>query len=363
MYRIAVDARPLSFPTTGIGRYTQAVLSRLIKKNDNWKWFLYSDRGLLWSEYSPKNVIVRHPQSMLPGLGSLFSQVVYPYWCNKDKIDLFWSPRHHLPLLLKNKTKSIVTIHDLVWKNFPKTMSTGGYLLDSSLMPPSIRLANSVITVSASVEKEVQDLFPGAEVNTIYSGPFLKPEEKVVDGDYFLFVGTLEPRKNLLRLLKAYKAYLERSTVPLKLRICGGKGWGLPQLEKEIRNLGLSEMIHLLGYVSDLELKSLYKNARALVVPSLYEGFGLPIIEAFSQATPVITSNRGAMCEIAGSAGILVDPDNEEEISKALSMLAEDITLTRDFQIKGRKRAEEFSWEKSAFKTQEIMSNILTKRF
>lgn len=357
MYRIAVDARPLSLPVTGIGRYTQAILTRLIA--DGGEWFLYSDRPLLWPERLPKNVHVRYPKLMMPKAGSLFAQLVFPIWCQKDKIQLFWSSRHHLPLLLSSRVRSLVTIHDLVWKRFPETMSRFGRALDATLMPPSIRKASEVISVSGSISSEIQSIWPSVKVNTIYEAPFLSPSKNFSSGSYFLFVGTIEPRKNLSRLLKAYSQYVHSCDEPLPLKICGGRGWGMPALRRMISSLGINLYTELLGYVPDIELPRLYREARALLMPSLYEGFGLPIVEAFSQNTPVVTSDRGAMKEVAGSAAILVNPDSTEEIVRALECLTKELDVVHDLQKKARLRAQNFSWDLAAEQTLKIMKSLL----
>lgn len=357
MYRIAVDARPLSFPTTGIGRYTQAIISRLV--SNGWEWFLYSDRPLLWPEQIPESVRVRYPRFMLPAAGSVFSQIAYPVWSQLDRIDLFWSPRHHLPLALGRNTRSVVTIHDLVWKQFPETMSRFGRFLDSNLMPPSIRKADAVISVSDSTSHEIHSIFPGVSVKTIYEAPFLESAAEVKLGDYFLFVGTLEPRKNLLNLIKAYRLYVDSCSQAIPLMVCGGTGWGLPALQQLIAELSLSENVELLGYVTDSELPKLYRNARALLMPSLYEGFGLPIVEAYSQNTPVITSDRGAMREIAGDAALLVNPESIEQLVDAMTCLTLESTIVDQLQQKARVRSQNFSWDTAAEQTLALMESLI----
>ncbi|QKX18100.1 glycosyltransferase family 1 protein [Microbulbifer sp. YPW1] len=358
MIRVAVDARPLSFPTTGIGRYTQSLLSRLFSSSD-WVWYLYSDRPLLWPESLPDNVKVRYPNFMLPSAGSMFAQVAFPVWAKRDQVDLFWSPRHHLPLFLGGNVRSIVTIHDLVWKHFPETMSRFGRILDSRLMPPSVRNADKVIAVSGATRREVEALSPEADVVTILEAPFLNGSGRSAIGEYFLFVGTLEPRKNLERLLSAYADYVSVNTCVLPLKICGGKGWGLPELERLIQQNNLSDQVEVLGYVDDATLPALYQNARALLMPSLYEGFGLPIVEAFSQGTPVLTSNRGAMKEVAGDGGLLVDPENIDDMASAIARLTDDQELVEWLQLCAHARTKEFSWDTAAEQTLTLMESLL----
>ncbi|MCK7597346.1 glycosyltransferase family 4 protein [Microbulbifer sp. CAU 1566] len=323
-------------------------------------WYLYSDRPLMWPESLPDSVNVRYPSFMPPSAGSLFAQAVFPVWAKRDRVDVFWSPRHHLPLFLGGNVRSIVTIHDLVWRHFPETMSRFGRILDSRLMPPSIRKADKVIAVSDATKLEVEALCPEADVAKVLEAPFLDSSEGSGAGEYFLFVGTLEPRKNLGRLLSAYTKYVLASTGALPLKICGGKGWGLPELERLIQKNNLSDHVEILGYVDDAALPALYQNARAILMPSLYEGFGLPIVEAFSQGTPVITSNRGAMEEVAGDAGLLVDPESIESIASALVTLTDDLELVAQLQLRAHTRVNQFSWDVAAEQTFSLMESLLS---
>lgn len=360
MARIAVDARPLSIPTTGIGRYTEAVLSRLLDSHHD--WFLYSDRPLRTDLAVRANVQTRTGQLRAAKLSSLFAQWQFPRWCADDQVDLFWSPRHHLPLFMSSAIGRVVTIHDLVWRRYPQTMSRFGRVLERMLMPPSVKRANVVIAVSHSTESELVQYFPecAERVRTIYEAPFLSPaDEPGPVGEYFLFVGTVEPRKNLLRLLEAYALYVTQVEQPLPFKICGGRGWGLPMLTERLQALGVGDWVEVLGYVADDQLPDLYRRARALLIPSLYEGFGLPIVEAFSQGTPVLTSNRGAMAEVAGDAALLVDPECTGAIATALNSLADDTNLARALRQRALERASVFSWDAAASQTLAVMESLL----
>ncbi|WP_444907911.1 glycosyltransferase family 4 protein [Microbulbifer sp. SSSA008] len=356
MARIAVDARPLAAVTTGIGRYTYALLERMFKSDH--EWYLYSHAPLLRDFSGLDNVTVRCGNVPWGSMSSPFAQVVFPIWARRDRVEVFWSPRHHLPVFLPTNITKVVTIHDLVWRNFPQTMSRLGWLLESLLMPPTLRLADSVIAVSESTMLELVEFFDHCEgkVSVIQEAPFLGGGGvPVVLGDYFLFVGTLEPRKNLNRLLYAFKRYINLVDNPLPLKVCGGKGWGGVEVDEIVSELGLEGYVEVLGYVEDYKLAELYRNARALLIPSLYEGFGLPIVEAFSQGTPVLTSNRGAMKEVGGDGAFLIDPEAPEAIAQALKSLSEDISIVRELQKCALVRAGQFSWGRAAKDTLSIL--------
>ncbi|WP_299593123.1 glycosyltransferase family 1 protein [uncultured Microbulbifer sp.] len=361
MAKIAVDARPLADPTTGIGRYTWAVLKRLIRSEHN--WYLYSHKPLLHDFGLSQNVVIRSGNIRPNALGSIFAQAVFPVWCRRDRVDLFWTPRHHLPMFIGASTARLVTIHDLVWKMYPYTMPRLGRYLERALMPQSLKKADAVVAVSDSTADELVESFPmyANKLRTIYEAPFIEASSsRVVLGGYFLFVGTIEPRKNLLRLLDAYNVYQSNVNNPLPLRICGGAGWGVPGLEGLIQCKGLSDYVQVLGYVDDEKLVELYSNARAVLLPSLYEGFGLPIVEAFGQGTPVITSNRGAMREIGGDAALLVDPESVDQIAASLNELTVNIPLVERLQGLATKRAGLFCWDRAAEQTLELMESLIS---
>ncbi|WP_444931463.1 glycosyltransferase family 4 protein [Microbulbifer sp. SSSA002] len=362
MARIAVDARPLSEATTGIGRYTRALFDRMCESEHH--WYLYSHKPLIGNLPNTGNITVRCGNVSWGSLSSPFAQVVFPLWARLDRIDVFWSPRHHLPLFLPLRTFKVVTIHDLVWQKFPQTMSRLGLQLERWLMPPSLRLADNVIAVSESTGGEVLDSFSCSrgKVVVIPEAPFLDSCSSIATrGDYFLFVGTLEPRKNLRRLLEAYCQYTMLVEEALPLKLCGGKGWGGVKVEEVIEELGLGGRVEVLGYVDDSQLPALYNNARALLIPSLYEGFGLPIVEAFSQGTPVLTSNSGAMQEVAGEAALLVDPLDVEGMAKALVRLTSDCSLVESLQKNALTRLDKFCWAKSSAKTLAVLEGSYQK--
>lgn len=191
--------------------------------------------------------------------------------------------------------------------------------------------------------------------------PIQRPESLDIlrPGKFWLNVGTLEPRKNHLRLLKAFAKLKANTGQDLPLVIAGGKGWMLDDFQNQIASLGVSEDVMLLGYVNDMELQWLYQNCFCMVYPSLFEGFGLPVLEAMSQGAAVISSNNSSIPEIAGAAGVLVDPLDEEAIYQAMRRLATG-ELSRD-RLRGMasERAKKFSWRASATRTLELYQSLV----
>jgi glycosyltransferase involved in cell wall biosynthesis len=362
--KIAVDARPLSHPTFGIGRYTESLLNELIPRGDD--WYLYSDRPLLVDYTHFSNVTIRTPARVLTP-GALWSQWNFVRWARQDGVDLFWSPRHHLPVFLPMKMKKLLTIHDLVWLRYPRTMKPLGWILELLLMPISLFLADRIVAVSKFSASEVSKTFHirASRIDTIPQAAFELTTEResdlpqdILKQNYFLFVGTPEPRKNLDRLLKAYKSFLEKGlTNNPMVYIVGSSGWG-SEISSTIKSLALNEQVLVLDKINDPALQQIYKHALALLLPSLYEGFGLPVLEAMSHGTPVITSDCSSLPEIAGEAAILVDPYDITAIAGAMESLHSDEALRKELSEKGLVQAGKFSWENSADRTMAVMKEL-----
>ena len=358
--RIAVDARALAHPTAGIGRYTDSLINELIPQGG--RWFLYSDKPLLKNYANLGDVIVRLPErKRIPGV--LRGQMDFVRWAREDAVDVFWSPRHHLPIFLPRAIKKLVTIHDVDWVRHPASMKKLGWLLEFLLMPVSLLLADQIISVSNFTAAEINKVFrisPG-KIRTIHLAAYVAREDHLDDDsdkppdiagkDYFLFVGTPEPRKNLRRLLIAFKALLAEEDGNPHLCVVGGHGWGGSTTDELIHELDLQASVSLLGHISDSDLDRTYKKAMALVVPSLYEGFGIPIVEAMRHGLPIITGNCSSMPEVAGDAALLVNPLCVDEIKTAMSRLYSDQELRAELSERALKRAENFSWKQTADQT------------
>lgn len=354
--RIAVDTRPLSGPIVGIGRYTVNMLEQMISEDEDNTWFLYSDKPLLFDLKVQHKVVVRTGQVKDRFMSFVWSQIVFSIWARIDKIELFWSPRHHLPLFLPRKVKKVVSIHDLVWCYFPNTMMWQNLLLERLLMPISIKMADKIISVSQSTAEDLKSKFMDLEDKILMipeaAGKLEDHQSEVaLASPYLLFVGTLEPRKNLKNLLQAFRKVVDEGMTDHSLIIAGGQGWRKESIEDVIKGLSLEESVQVLGYVEDKALHALYRNAYALVLPSLYEGFGLPLLEAMQYGTPVISSNVSAMPEIVGDAGILVDPQSVDELSGAIIELLSSERLRDKLSKRSVKQASKYSWEESALKT------------
>ena len=364
--RIGVDARSLSEPITGIGRYTLSLLEVMVLDKSH-QWVLYSHRPLLHGNWSKKNITV-HTWNLPKWariLRMLWAQSALPLMAKKDEVDLFWSPSHRLPRYLPNSIVSVVTIHDLVWKHAPETMRLFSQKLDAKFMPEAIRMADKVIAVSKWTANDLITEVPEAEVKTsvIYEANSLKLSDLIdfdkVDGEYILFVGTLEPRKNLPRLLQAYALLSKTIRDKHPLVIVGGKGWGKDNIYSIIEQLSISKHVKVLGYLSDEELASVYHQSHLFVMPSLYEGFGLPLLEAMSMGVPVVTSNISSLPEIVGDNAVIVDPNNVESIKDGIEKVLIDNELRNQLSKAGLDRAKLFSWKGAAKETLAVFEEAL----
>ena len=362
--KIAVDTRPLAAPKTGIGRYLAELLPRMLRHATH-EWFLYGPQPS-WETQVPSaemhpsaldrlpNVVVRTPD--LPQ--ELHAQVLFPRWAALDRADVFWSPRHRVPIRMP--TPTVVTVHDLVWKHAPETMRPLGYVLERATMPRSIARASRVITVSRATKCSIKRYFPEAANKTavVHEGSFataLEIPPVRTSRPFGLFVATVEPRKNLQRLLTAFAGI--KDEVDHDLHLVGGQGWRMPKPSALIRASGLESRVHEFGPIEDEELLRQYASCDFVALPSLYEGFGLPIIEAISLGKPVLTGNISAMPETAGDAGLLVDPTSTDDIARGLKRMMTDTALRSRLAAAARQRAGAFSWDLAAAETIRVIES------
>ena len=369
-YRIGVDARQLSTQVAGIGRYNAEVLSRLVEMGH--EWFLYSHRPLTLGSWDRPNVHVRTAGISHTYLRMLWSQTVMPWWASQDGLDLFWSPLHRLPLIMPPGLARVVTIHDLVWRHAGQTMRPLNRWLDETLMPHAVRASDRVVAVSASTATDIEHEMPFAagRVRAIPLGAAELgepgPKESLValglSAPYFLFVGTLEPRKNLGRLLEAWSRLPPGLAGGAVLAVAGGAGWGGVDVQAMVLRLGLQDRVRVLGFVSDEQLATLYAHALFLAMPSLYEGFGLPLLEATSRGVPVLTSDLASMPEVAGDAGVLVSPLDVDSIARGLTQMLGEPKFRSELAGRALASAQRFSWDRSARRTMGVFEEAIEAR-
>ncbi len=358
-YRVAVSIDALRLPLSGIARYLRSVL-RVWHSDESNRFpqdFKFDcDSSEVHGVYRALGHLRRlGAQTISDGVRSFV-----------DKPNVYWAPAHRLPLLLPENTGSVVTVHDLCWLRAPETMRTASRLLDSMLMGRSVDRADQVIAVSQSTADDIVSLWPKTQ-DKIRITPLAGSLPVVMSPGsefgarslhrYFLFVGTFEPRKNLSRLLQAYAIAGARDPNWPALVLCGTRGWGGVDPRAESQKLGIEAQVKLVEGVSDEALAALYRDAICLVMPSIYEGFGLPIVESMTQGRPVITSNCSSMPEVAGGGGLLVDPFSVPAIAEGLRVMAKDERLREAIADNAAQRAKQFSWVTTAATTKDVLLN------
>lgn len=358
---IAVDARVLAHPHCGIGRYATSLVREFASQQSPHNVFLYSYYPLQLGFPLPERWKVRASSAPRRGLGTAFAQLFYPIWAIRDAIDAFWSPYPQLPVLLPSRIRKVMTVHDMVWKRFPQTMTRLSRFLETVFMPLALRITDHAIADSQFTHSEVLTFFPGAKgkIDVVYLASSLRNNGPTgpcpISSPYFLFVGSSEPRKNQERMLLAYVQYRKLSPHPFDLAIVGSDQWGEFSVIDFIRTNDLQTCVHLIQHVDDGVLSALYAHAQALVLVSLYEGFGLPLVEAMQWGIPLIASNTSSVAEIAGDAALLVDPHDMDAIAQAFRRMTEDEVMRMELAHKSKARGLQFSWKQTASETMDLI--------
>ena len=365
MMKIGVDARPLSYQLTGIGYFLKYLLDEIQKIDQQNTYYLISNTRL---EYELSNQRWHKVEGKLRGklLSSVWMQTNVPIIAHRLKIDLYWGSRHQLVLLLPSKVKTILSIYDIVHRLYPNTMALPNLIIERLLMRLSVMKASRIVTLSKSTASDLQTYFKtdSKKLSTIYPGVPTLPAEGSMGGRnqlpnrYFLFVGTLEPRKNLFKIIKAFEA-IEPQKNDVYLVVVGAKGWRDRKLLGALQSSETGKRILWHGYVDRTELRPIYEQAECLLLPSLYEGFGFPILEAMACGTPVITSARASMPEVAGEAAILVNPDNVDQIAAAMRKILAEHDLKRVLIEKGYAQLKRFSWASCAGEIIQIFEGVM----
>ncbi len=283
---------------------------------------------------------------------------------SSPKADVVFSPTHYIPRWVN--TPRVCAIMDISYLKYPDLFLASDLHKLVGWTAYSVRHAAKIITISQCSKDAIIDAYRVPESNVVVAYPALTDiEDRKRMGTsatnnlpkrYILSVGTLQPRKNFVRLIEAFSKLADRDVA---LVVVGKKGWLYEDILKAPRSFGVSDRVYFLDYVSDGELPALYRNARCFALPSLYEGFGLPVLEAMAYGVPVVVSKGSSLPEIAGDAGIYVDPEDVTSIAKGLSHA---LTLTaneRSKRIKeGRLRAKSFSWDKAAEKVIDVLTEV-----
>lgn len=370
---IGIDAsRALRARRTGTEHYALAIIQHLLALPEarQHEWRLYVDQLPPAGLFPQQTPGATHPNVTLCHLPAqrLWTHLALGREVTQQRPAVLFVPAHVLPfrLPLRKLPPSVVTVHDLGYRYFPAAHTRWQRLYLEWSTRWSAWGATQLIAVSCATAKDLTKFYatPTAKIQVIYEAS--EPAAATVTAaqpfgqarPYGLYVGTVQPRKNLPRLLQAYQQLGQKAPLDWDLVIAGGAGWGDETLPAWIQAAGLRERIHLLGYVSAAELAALYRGARFFCLPSLFEGFGLPVLEAQSYGVPVITANNSALPEIAGEAAILVDPTDVEAIADAMLRLSQDEALRQRLIAAGYANVKRFSWAKAAQETLAVLIDV-----
>lgn len=352
--KIAVDARALvSLKPAGKENCIINVLQELFKIDKENHYVLYLNHD--FNEALPLNFSKKDIR--MPGLFWHFFVLLDLFF---QKPDVFFAPTSYIVPALNFSSPNILVVHDLfVFFSTQKSVKLKTKIVENCFIRLALKNSKKIITVSQNTKKDLMNLFKIKE-NKIFVIPWgVSPKYCVIKNKkeiqlslakynlpekFILFVGTLEPRKNIKRLIEAYHIVSPQ----LCLVIAGKKGWFYKEIFNKVKKLNIEDKIIFLDYFPEKDLPYLYNKAICFVYPSLYEGFGLPILEAMACGCPVITSGTSSLSEVAETAAILVNPNKKKEISSAFKKILDNHNLRSALKQKGILRAKEFSWQKSS---------------
>lgn len=374
---IAIDIRAVGKNRTGDEVYTLELIKGLIRLNVGHNFYLFTDTEDWYQIRELKNL----PDNwqvipLLPKLKLIWTEYLLPKACHKYSIDLLHI-QYIAPLLgMPEYTKILNTIHDISWKFVPQHIKLIDRLLLNTLIPISIKKSDAIITVSKHSKYAIQHIF-GTDLDKIYSiynGGYIdsiptvistsQKVREVLNNDYILYLGSLQPRKNLPTAIKAFAKYLELNPESkLKFVIAGGKNYNYDKkIDLIVEEYKLQNKVKFVGFISNEEKILLLKQAKVFIYLSLYEGFGIPLIESMSLNTPVISSNSSCLPEVVDQAGVLVSPYDIEAITKSINLLVQNPLISKQYKEKGLERAKLFTWQNMVEQTYTIYKTLLLEK-
>jgi len=383
--RIGIDYTAAARQRAGIGRYTRELITTLLALEsphqytlfaaigglDTGCWKLETERLRASSTQYPASSIKHRASSIkfrtLPisddWLARLWhrARLPIPVETITGPLDVFYSPDFVLPPT-RRSTRTLLTVHDLSFLRYPETFVPKLRRYLERAVPHSIARADLVLADSAHTRSDLTSLFgvPPDKVQVLYGGvhPRFQPQPEPGEAEriraryslgeqpYVLSVGTIQPRKNYVRLIQAFTRLQTCRLADLRLVIAGGRGWLHQDIFTEAEKHG--DRAHILGFVNEADLPALYRNAALFAFPSLYEGFGFPVLEAMACGVPVVCSDASSLPEVAGDAALLVNPLDTGALAEAMARALEDADLRQEMIARGLARAARFTWERAA---------------
>jgi glycosyltransferase involved in cell wall biosynthesis len=367
--RIGFDVSQTGNAKAGCGYFAYLLIKHLAQLDQDNNYILYSNFGpYVWDADHKRTTFQTVQPNFEQRLTDFSHSQAVAFWkeppsnleAQLGDPDIVHANNYFCPQGLRH-ARIVYTLYDLVYLEHPEYTTEANRLICFNGVFEASLHAHRIIAISEYSKHNFLEIFPhysAAQIQVLYPASrfsladVVDPEagqvKKLSPGQFWLSVGTLEPRKNLRRLLQAYACLRQEGLTDLPLAMVGGKGWLEEDLADYIANLGIQNDVHLLGYVSDIQLRWLYCHCFAFLYPSLFEGFGMPVLEAMSLGAAVITSNVTSLPEITGDAALSVAPESRDDLAEAMARLQNDSTLRMDLQQQALRRARLFSWEKTA---------------
>jgi len=368
--RIGIDALSLSKRRTGIGNYVYNLIEALPRLAPGNNYFLYSNREI--EPQFPQRIVQKRLDPTFRWCpGSLWLLTRGQSLIRDDRLDVFWATGPLMPRGIPAGVRRVATVYDLAWLRYPETMAPYTLYVYKTWAEASIAKADLIVTISVSTRDELVASLgvPVSKTCVIYpaASERYKPQDRLIAAHYIstklgvpsLYMGaagTIEPRKNLEVLIRALGILKDRGQLNCPLLIAGAKGWRNSSLFRAVAEMGLSEQdVRFLGYLPDEDMASFYAGAQVFLFPSLYEGFGIPPIEAMACGTPVIASDSQCMPETLGDAAMLVPAHSPELFAAAITRVLSDENLRRSMGAHSIRHAQQFQWQDSAKRLLEVL--------
>ncbi len=373
--RIGLDVAQTCQERAGCGWYADSLAHALVAAEPEHDYFLYHHFGGWFNERTDAGTHIEAPQVQsplrdlsVPEAASLWEGIRNGDTPLPGEPDIVHANSYQAPPV--GTARLVFTVYDVSYWVCPEFTTDGNRLHCQEGVFAALQRADGFLFISESSHREFESVLPGwlerhGKPWTVTPlGQRARAAEApgpAEEGDFWLAVGTLEPRKNYETLLDALDLYWSRSPRPVPLRIAGGGGWKSDALKEHLATLEAQGRVERLGYVPDADLLRLYASARALVFPSWHEGFGLPVLEAMSQGAPVICSDRASLPEVGGEAAVYIDPGSAESICQAMLALESDPVRRARMAAASRRQAERFSWERTARETLAFYRRVLAR--
>jgi glycosyltransferase involved in cell wall biosynthesis len=372
--RIGIDGLPLTQSLAGVGHYTLELAQALRTGSNADEVDVVSPRPFLNSLQSfaaDTNRLTLTREKINPLTGRWWS-IGLPRYLRRNKLDIFHGTNYEIPL--QPVCPTVLTIHDLSLLLHPQTHERRRVWRARRRLPVMARKANMIITVSEAVRHEVHEhlRIPLERIKTVHSAPRqlfvpMEPEQSLrirtrlnIAEGFVLYAGTIEPRKNLAMLVRAFSE-VSRSNPGLQLVLAGQKGWLMEEFYNVLQQSPASKEILLTGYLNDEQLCALYSSCKLFVYPSLYEGFGFPPLEAMACGAPVIASGIPSLKEVLGDAALLVPSKSWTDLADAMQRVLDDDSLRNELIISGIQRARQFSWLRTADTTRAVYHEAIER--